>query len=81
MQITIDIPDNLPQALIDRQIKEFEEKLANLTATTINTKSQKLQAMLQIIKRCKSIPIIDPRTPDQILGYEQSPKTDIQTIC
>jgi hypothetical protein len=81
MQITIDIPDNLPQALIDRQIKEFEQKLANLTETTINTKSQKLQAMLQIIKRCESLPIIDPRTPDQILGYEQSPKTDIQTVC
>ena len=27
MQITINIPDNLPQAIVMQQIKEFEEKL------------------------------------------------------
>jgi hypothetical protein len=70
MQITINIPDNLPQALIEEQIKEFEEKLANLTQANINTKSQKFQTIQQIIKRCEGLPIIDPRTPDQILGYE-----------
>lgn len=74
MQITINIPDNLPQAIVEQQINEFEEKLIRLTATTaVNNKSEKLQAIQQIIKRCESLPAIDERTPDEILGYEQSP--------
>lgn len=27
MQVLINVPDNLPQAIIQQQIKEFEEKL------------------------------------------------------
>ena len=74
MQITINIPDNLPQAIVEQQINEFEEKLIRLTATTaVNNKSEKLQAIQQIINRCESLPVIDERTPDEILGYEQSP--------
>jgi hypothetical protein len=74
MQIKINIPDNLPQAIVEQQINEFEEKLIRLTATTaVNIKSEKLQAIQQIIKRCESLPVIDERTPDEILGYEQSP--------
>lgn len=74
MQITINIPDNLPQAIVEQQINEFEEKLIRLTATTaVNNKSEKLQAIQQIIRRCESLPVIDERTPDEILGYEQSP--------
>jgi len=74
MQITINIPDNLPQAIVEQQINEFEEKLIRLTTTTaVNNKSKKLQAIQQIIKRCESLPVIDERTSDEILGYEQSP--------
>ena len=74
MQITINIPDNLPQAIVEQQINEFEEKLIRLTATTaVSNKSKKIQAIQQIIKRCESFPVIDERTPDEILGYEQSP--------
>lgn len=74
MQITINIPDNLPQAIVEQQINEFEEKLIRLTATTVvNNKSKKFQAIQQIIKRCESLPVIDERTADEILGYEQSP--------
>ena len=74
MQITINIPDNLPQAIVEQQINEFEEKLIRLTATTaVSNKSKKIQAIQQIIKRCESLPVIDERTPDEILGYEQSP--------
>ena len=74
MQITINIPDNLPQAIVEQQINEFEEKLIRLTATTaVSNKSKKIQAIQQIMKRCQSLPVIDERTPDEILGYEQSP--------
>ncbi len=73
MQIKINIPDNLPQAIIEQQISEFEEKLTRLTsATTKNNKPKKMQAIQQIIKRCANLPTIDHHSPDEILGYEQS---------
>jgi len=73
-QITINIPNNLPEAILEQEIKEFEKKLIQLTVKTgSNNKSQKLQAIQQIIKRCEKIPIIDDRTADQVLGYEHNP--------
>ncbi len=35
--------------------------------TTIDLKEE----IMQISTRCKSLPDIDPRTPDEILGYDQ----------
>jgi ribosomal protein L29 len=72
MQITINIPDNLPQAVVEQQISEFEQKLINLTTNLASKKTEKLKTIQQIIKRCASIPTIDNRSPDQILGYKQS---------
>lgn len=69
MQITINIPDNLPSAVIQQQISEFEEKLKRLTP---NPKEQKQQAIMQIIKNCANLPTIDQQTPDEILGYDKS---------
>ena len=69
MQITINIPDNLPPAIVQQQISEFEEKLNRLTP---NPKEQKQQAMTQLIKKCASLPTLDQRTPDEILGYAEN---------
>ena len=69
MQITINIPDNLPPAIVEQEISEFEAKLKRLTP---HHKVKKQQAILQIIKNCASLPTIDPRTPDEILGYEEN---------
>ena len=66
MQITINVPDNLPPAVVQQQISEFEEKLNRLAP---NAKEQKQQAMMQLIKKCASLPTFDERTPDEILGY------------
>ncbi|MFH2132443.1 MAG: type II toxin-antitoxin system VapB family antitoxin [bacterium] len=30
-----------------------------------------VEEIIQISERCKSLPDIDPRTPDEILGYDQ----------
>jgi hypothetical protein len=70
MQVTINVPDNLPPALVRQQISEFEEKLSRLAP---NTKEQKQQALMQLIKKCASLPTLDERTPDEILGYDDSP--------
>jgi hypothetical protein len=67
MQITIDIPDNLSPAIIQQQITEFEAKLKALTP---NPKEQKQLAMQQLLKKCASLPTIDPRSADEILGYD-----------
>ena len=69
MQITINIPDNLCPAVVQQQISEFEEKLNRLAP---NAKEQKQQAMLQLIKKCASLPTLDERTPDEILGYAEN---------
>jgi DNA integrity scanning protein DisA with diadenylate cyclase activity len=76
MQVTINIPDNLPQAAIQQQVHEFEEKLKQqakqITPIENNTKEQKYQAIMKIAKKCSSLPTLDPRSVDDILGYEQS---------
>jgi len=76
MQVTINIPDNLPQAAIQQQVHEFEEKLkqqAKRIAPLENkTKEQKYQAIMKIAKKCSSLPTLDHRSAEGILGYEQS---------
>lgn len=75
MQIIINAPDNLPQAIIQQHIAELEDKLkqqANSLTHTANNKTKKRQAIMQIAKKCASLPTIDHRTADEILGYEQS---------
>ena len=75
MQITINTPDNLPQAFIQQQIKELEEKLkqqANRLMTSTNNHAKE-QAIMQISNRCAGLPEIDHRSSDEILGYDGSP--------
>ena len=47
----------------------LEERLNRLKGrkTTIDLK----QEIMLISDRCKSLPDIDPRTPDEIIGYDQ----------
>ena len=76
MQITINIPDNLPQAFIQQQIKELEVKLkqqANRLTTRTSDKIERYQAMKKISDEYASLPVLDPRSADEILGYDQSP--------
>ena len=75
MQVTINIPENLPEKVAQQQITEFEEKLreqAKQIRPTANSKQQKYQAIMNIAKKCSSLPTLDHRTVDDILGYEQS---------
>jgi hypothetical protein len=69
MQVTLNVPDNLPQAIIQQRIAEFEETLNTLAP---NSKEQKKQAMMQLIKKCAALPTLDDRSPEEILGYQQN---------
>jgi len=76
MQITINAPDNLPQAFIQQQIKELEAKLkqqASCLTTRTSDKNERYQAMKKISDEYASLPDLDPRSADEILGYDQSP--------
>ncbi len=48
----------------------LEERLSRIKGrkTTIDLTEE----IMQISKRCASLPDIDPRTPDEILGYDQN---------
>jgi hypothetical protein len=75
MQVTINIPENLPETVIQQQIIEFEGKLreqAKQITSMASDKKQKYQAIMNIANKCSSLPTLDHRTADEILGYEQS---------
>ena len=71
MQITINAPDNLPQDFIQLQIRDLEAKLRQ-QANRLMTSNAKEQAIMQISKRCASLPELDHRSSDEILGYTDS---------
>jgi DnaJ-domain-containing protein 1 len=71
MQITIDAPDNLPHDFIQLQIKELEAKLKQHANRLISANtSTKEQAIMQISKRCASLPELDHRSSDEIICFE-----------
>jgi predicted component of type VI protein secretion system len=71
MQITINIPDNLPPAIIQQQLLEFEEKLNRLLLPA-NHKTSDRQLIKNIINQAANLPTLDQRTANEILGYEDS---------
>ncbi len=68
MQITINIPDNLPPANVKQEVSESEAKLKRLKPIH---KAKNQQTILQIIKTCAGLPTLDARTPGEILGYDK----------
>jgi len=74
MQIIINAPDNLPQAIIQQHIKELEMRLMEQAKRLSNKSNQaaKEQAIIEIAKRCASLPDLDLRSSDEILGYSES---------
>lgn len=65
--MTINIPDDLPTAIVQQKVTEFEAKLNRLTQ---DHKAQKRQALRQIAQKCVALPTLDQRPPDEILGYD-----------
>lgn len=75
MQVTINIPDDLPQVIVQQQIFEFEEKLreqAKQVTPLTYDKEKKYQDIMSIARKCSSLPTLDHRKADEILGYEKS---------
>ena len=78
MQITINIPDNLPTLIVQQYIQNIEAQM-RLMAELANHKPAKknkpssFEQILQIATECANLPVLDSRSPDEILGYDDSP--------
>ena len=78
MQITINVPDNLPLSIVRQYINNVEQqmrlmaKLAGATdASNNNLKSKPVsfERAVKIATECANLPVLDARSPDEILGY------------
>ncbi len=41
--------------------------------TTVKNKPASFEQILQIATECANLPVLDSRSPDEILGYDDSP--------
>jgi len=76
MQVTIDTPDNLPPAIAQQQIKALEARLqqqAKRLATRAHDTAQRYLALKKISQEYANLPVLDPKSADEILGYDKSP--------
>lgn len=65
-EVAVQSGENLTQAII----RALEERLQRLRRR--DTKKELEQEIMTISERCSNIPDLDPRTPDEILGYDQT---------
>lgn len=87
MQITINVPDNLPLSIVRQYIDNVEQQMmlmaklsGNNEASGDNSATGKLKAKtvsfeqaIKIATECANLPVLDARSPDEILGYDNSP--------
>jgi|HubBroStandDraft_1064217.scaffolds.fasta_scaffold1031118_2 antitoxin VapB len=65
-----EIADKTGETLTGAIQKSLEERLARLKRTRAN---QNLMMQLQdILHRVDQLPVLDPRPPDEILGYDEN---------
>lgn len=80
MQLTINVPDNLPKARVTQRIKELEQSLQDEASffasllTAKKAKQEKLALLTKISQECAVLPTLDDRSADEILGYSNSPE-------
>ena len=72
MQITLDVPDNVPPALLQQYIDEFQNKLKQMfvsTQSSVQPINHRHRVLMEIIQRSAKLPRLDTRSADEILGY------------
>lgn len=85
MQITINVPDNLPPLIVQQYINTIEAQMRLIAELASNklfyedkkiplkTKPASFEQILQIANECSVLPVLDSRSADEILGYDNSP--------
>ena len=78
MQVTINVPETLPPAIMKLRIQEIEKSLQEEAIRLANAnnplkqKSTKFLKIMSIANECAQLPSLDSRSADEILGYQQS---------
>jgi len=57
------------ESLTQAVINSLRERLIRESGK--GTQQELLEEVLQIARRCAALPVIDSRTPDEILGYDE----------
>lgn len=78
-----DVPDDLHQRLkqqakthhrsVNREVIVLLETLLRKSVDlTAPTSEERLSAMMEISRRCAALPELDPRSVDEIIGYDEN---------
>lgn len=59
------------ETTINAALDALEAKLATQTTRRKPTREDKLDAIDKAVAAIKALPVLDPRTPDEILGYDE----------
>jgi len=65
-EVALESGENLTQAVI----RALEERLERLRGRRTSTDTA--TEIMEIARRCRSLPDIDPRSPEAILGYDSN---------
>ncbi len=52
--------------------RSLEERLSRIGQVSEAERLRRLAAMAEFARRFREAPIVDPRTPDEILGYDEN---------
>ncbi len=77
-----DVPENLHQHLkqqakrhhrsVDREVIMLLETLLEKPAKNEITPQERLSAIMEISRRCAALPELDPRSANEIIGYDDN---------
>lgn len=78
MQFIINVPNNLPLLIVQQYLNNIEAQMQLMAKLSINQpiqvkKTASFEQLLNIATECANLPVLDSRSPDEILGYDKSP--------
>lgn len=60
------------ESLTDAVRTSLQERLKRVQVVDEAEKQRRIAAMEESARRFRALPVIDPRTPDEILGYDEN---------
>jgi antitoxin VapB len=67
-----EVAANMHGTITQAVLESLREKLDRQKRQHGRRKSQRLENMLEIVRRCASMPVHDHRSADEILGYDEN---------
>ncbi|MEI9885493.1 MAG: type II toxin-antitoxin system VapB family antitoxin [Rhizomicrobium sp.] len=60
------------ETLTDAVIKALEERLERNASKEMSDREARKAAIMEIVEAFEKLPVLDDRTPDEILGYDEN---------